>query len=155
MIDANGAFTLPDAMQLAHALEPLGIAWFEEPVHCDQPALHAQLRAKTSIPVALGESLYSKFEFADYVEQGAVDILQPDAGRIGVTEWMKVAHMAECWGLPVAPHAFFELHAQLVAACRHGGPVHRMKSDAERLTSPLRMIWNSMVDVFALRLPST
>ena len=140
MIDANGAFTLPDAMQLAHALEPLGIAWFEEPVHCDQPALHAQLRAKTSIPVALGESLYSKFEFADYVEHGAVDIVQPDAGRIGVTEWMKVAHMAECWGLPVAPHAFFELHAHLVAAIPNGLIIEYIPYLDRVLESPLHPV---------------
>ncbi len=120
MIDANAKFALPDAMRLAHELSPFGIAWFEEPMHCDQPASHAELRSKTSIPIAVGESLYSKFEFTRYVEQDAVDIVQPDAGRIGVTEWMKVAHMAECHGLRVAPHAFFELHAHLVAACPNG-----------------------------------
>jgi L-alanine-DL-glutamate epimerase-like enolase superfamily enzyme len=120
MIDANGAFALHEATRLAQALVDLDITWFEEPVHCDQPAAHADLRAKSSIPIALGESLYSAFEFKEYIERAAVDIVQPDAARIGISAWMKVAQMAECWGIPVAPHAFFELHAHLVAAIPNG-----------------------------------
>ncbi|MBU0595328.1 mandelate racemase/muconate lactonizing enzyme family protein [Candidatus Bipolaricaulota bacterium] len=138
MIDANGKFAVHEAVSLAHALRDADITWFEEPVHCDQSAEHAELRSKSSIPIALGESLYSKFDFAHYIKRSAVDIVQPDAARIGISEWIKVAHMAECWGIPVAPHAFFELHAHLVAAIPNGLMVEYIPYLDRILETPLR-----------------
>ena len=95
--------------------------------------------SKSPIPIALGESLYSKYEFKDYIEQKAVDIVQPDAGRLGITEWMKIAKMAECWGLPVAPHAFHELHVHLVAAIPNGLIIEYIPAMDAILANPLRV----------------
>lgn len=137
MIDANGKFAVHEAVSLSYALRETSIAWFEEPVYCDQPAAHAELREKTPIAIALGESLYSKFEFKDFIACGAVDIVQPDAARIGISEWMKVAHMAECFGIPVAPHAFFELHTHLMAAIPNGLVVEYIPYLDRMLEDPL------------------
>ena len=69
------------------------------------------------MPIAVGESLYSPGQFADYIAQGACSIVQVDVARIGgITPWLKVAHMAECHNLMVAPHFLMELHVSLTAA---------------------------------------
>jgi len=71
----------------------------------------------TSIPVAVGESLYSPLHFRDYLQRGACSIVQVDVGRIGgITPWLKVAHLAECFNVAVCPHFLMELHVGLCAA---------------------------------------
>ena len=78
---------------------------------------HRQLRAQTAIPVAVGESLYHLSQFREYLERGACSIVQPDVARIGgITPWIKVAHLAEGFGVPVCPHFLMELHVSLCAA---------------------------------------
>jgi L-alanine-DL-glutamate epimerase-like enolase superfamily enzyme len=117
MVDANQCFTLSEALRRAKAYEALGIAWFEEPLPADDIAGHARLAASTSVPIAVGESLYSPSQFAAYIQQGACSIVQVDVARIGgITPWLKVAHLAECHNLAVAPHFLMELHASLTAA---------------------------------------
>jgi L-alanine-DL-glutamate epimerase-like enolase superfamily enzyme len=117
MVDANQCFTLSEALRRAPRYAELGIAWFEEPLPADDIAGHARLAAASEVPIAVGESLYSPSQFAAYVQQGAASILQPDVARIGgITPWLKVAHMAECHNLMVAPHFLMELHVSLTAA---------------------------------------
>jgi len=120
MVDANQCFTLSEALRRAPRYAELGIAWFEEPLPADDIAGHARLAATSAVlglPIAVGESLYSPSQFAAYVQQGAASILQPDVARIGgITPWLKVAHLAECHNLMVAPHFLMELHVSLTAA---------------------------------------
>lgn len=117
MVDANQCFTLSEALRRAPRYADIGIAWFEEPLPADDIAGHARLSAASEVPIAVGESLYSPSQFAAYVQQGAASILQPDVARIGgITPWLKVAHMAECHNLMVAPHFLMELHVSLTAA---------------------------------------
>jgi L-alanine-DL-glutamate epimerase-like enolase superfamily enzyme len=117
MVDANQCFTLSEALRRAPRYAELGIAWFEEPLPADDIVGHARLAAASDVPIAVGESLYSPSQFAAYVQQGAASILQPDVARIGgITPWLKVAHMAECHNLMVAPHFLMELHVSLTAA---------------------------------------
>jgi L-alanine-DL-glutamate epimerase-like enolase superfamily enzyme len=117
MVDANQCFTLSEALRRADAYAALGIAWFEEPLPCDDIAGHARLAANSAVPIAVGESLYAPGQFAAYVAQGAAHILQVDVARVGgITPWLKVAHMAECFNLMVAPHFLMELHVGLTAA---------------------------------------
>ena len=117
MVDANQCFTLSEALRRAPRYAELGIAWFEEPLPADDIAGHARLAAASAVPIAVGESLYSPSQFAAYVQQGAASILQPDVARIGgITPWLKVAHLAECHNLMVAPHFLMELHVSLTAA---------------------------------------
>ena len=117
MVDANQCFTLGEALRRAPRYAEIGIAWFEEPLPADDIAGHARLAASSDVPIAVGESLYSPAQFAAYVQQGAASILQPDVARIGgITPWLKVAHLAECHNLMVAPHFLMELHVSLTAA---------------------------------------
>ena len=120
MVDANQCFTLGEALRRAPRYAEIGIAWFEEPLPADDIAGHARLAAAShahGLPIAVGESLYSPAQFAAYVQQGAASILQPDVARIGgITPWLKVAHLAECHNLMVAPHFLMELHVSLTAA---------------------------------------
>lgn len=117
MVDANQAFSRAEATRRAKMLEELGVAWFEEPMPADDVLEHARLAAATSVPIAVGESLYSISQFKDYLASGAAAIVQVDVARIGgVTPWMKVAHMAEAFNAPVCPHFLMELHASLVCA---------------------------------------
>jgi L-alanine-DL-glutamate epimerase-like enolase superfamily enzyme len=117
MVDANQCFTLSEALRRAAAYADLGIAWFEEPLPADDITGHARLAASTPVPIAVGESLYSPSQFAAYIQQGACSIVQVDVARIGgITPWLKVAHLAECHNLAVAPHFLMELHVSLTAA---------------------------------------
>ncbi len=69
------------------------------------------------MPIAVGESLYSLSQFKDYLQSGACSIVQVDVGRIGgITPWLKVAHMAEAYNVPVCPHFLMEIHVALCCA---------------------------------------
>ena len=121
MVDANQGFLRDTARRRANALADFDLGWLEEPLAADDIEGHAELARIASMPVAVGESLYSIRHFADYVARGSASVIQVDAGRIGgITPWLKVAHMAECHGLAVAPHFLMELHVSLVCAIRNG-----------------------------------
>ena len=115
MVDANQSFTRAEATRRAAMLEEFGIAWFEEPMPADDVMEHARLAASTSVPIAVGESMYSLSQFKDYLVTGGASIVQVDVARIGgITPWMKVAHLAEAHNIPVCPHFLMELHVSLV-----------------------------------------
>ncbi len=117
MVDANQGFSLSESIRRAAMLEQFDIGWFEEPMPADDVAAHAHLAKHTSVPVAVGESLYSISQFKDYLHAGAASIVQVDVARIGgITPWLKVAHMAEAYNVSVCPHFLMELHVSLVCA---------------------------------------
>ena len=117
MVDANMKWTAAEAIARAERFEAYDVFWFEEPIEADDVAGHRRLANATSIPVAVGESLYNRHAFASYLDQGAAAILQPDAGRCGgVTEWMRIAQMAHAANLNVSPHFLMELHVHLACA---------------------------------------
>ena len=117
MTDANQGLTLPEAIRRARHLEALDIAWFQEPMPADDIGAHCELARQTSVPIAIGESLYSISQFKDYLEANACSIVQVDVARIGgITPWLKVAHMAEAFNVPVCPHFLMELHVGLCCA---------------------------------------
>lgn len=121
MTDANQGFSRDTARRRAEALRPFDLAWIEEPMAADDITGHVDLARAASMPVAVGESLYSVRHFAEYIARGAASVIQVDAGRIGgITPWLKVAHMAECFDLPVCPHFLMELHVSLVCAVQNG-----------------------------------
>lgn len=117
MVDANQAFGRAEATRRARVLEEFDIAWFEEPMPADDVMEHVRLAASTSVPIAVGESMYSLSQFKDYLTLGGASIVQVDVARIGgITPWLKVAHMAEAHNVPVCPHFLMELHVSLVCA---------------------------------------
>ena len=117
MTDANQGFSLDEAIRRARYYEELDVAWFEEPIHADDVGAHRRLAQSTTVPIAVGESMYSLSQFKDYLEAGACSIVQVDVGRIGgITPWLKVAHMAEAFNIPVCPHFLMEIHLGLCCA---------------------------------------
>jgi L-alanine-DL-glutamate epimerase-like enolase superfamily enzyme len=115
--DANQAFAVDEAIRRARAYEPLDIGWLEEPLPADDISGHVRLSEHTSLPIAVGESLYSVSHFREYLQRHAASVIQVDVGRIGgITPWLKVAHMAECFNVAVSPHFLMELHVSLCAA---------------------------------------
>ncbi|BCL79085.1 mandelate racemase [Ktedonobacteria bacterium brp13] len=117
MVDANQSMTYPEAKRRARFLEEAGVFWFEEPLPAEDVSGHARLASSTSVPIAVGESIYSSSHFREYLATGAAGIIQVDAARIGgITPWLKVAHLAESFNVQVAPHFLMELHISLAAA---------------------------------------
>jgi L-alanine-DL-glutamate epimerase-like enolase superfamily enzyme len=105
MVDAHGTFSVPEAKQFCRAVEDCGLYWFEEPVNADNRRGMAEVRAATGIPIAAGESESTRFDIRDLIEARAVDVVQPDTAIIGgLTETMRVAHLAHTYGLELAPH---------------------------------------------------
>jgi L-alanine-DL-glutamate epimerase-like enolase superfamily enzyme len=121
MVDANCAYRYYDAIQMARKIEKYEITWFEEPVFPDDYKGHQLISQATIIPIATGENEYTRYGFRDLIESRCVAILQPDAQIMGgITEFMKVAALAQAHDLPIAPHGNQEVHVQLVAAIPNG-----------------------------------
>ncbi len=115
--DANQGFTRDEAQRRAAAFAPLDLAWLEEPLPAEDLEGHVALARSTAIPVAVGESLYHPAQFREYLARGACSIVQADVARIGgITPWLKVAHLAETFNVPINPHFLMELHVSLCAA---------------------------------------
>ena len=120
MVDANQSFTLSEATRRAAMLEEIGAGWFEEPLPADDIGAHAHLAAGTSVPIAVGESLYSLAAFKDYLSAGAASVVQADVARVGgITPWLKIAHLAEAHSIAICPHFLMELHVSLVCAVQN------------------------------------
>ena len=121
MTDANQGFTLDDSIRRAGRFADLDLAWIEEPLPADDVDGHVRLSQSTSTPIAVGESLYSIRHFRDYMARGACSIVQCDVARIGgITPWLKVAHAAEAFDMPMCPHFLMELHVSLACAVPNG-----------------------------------
>ena len=107
LFGTHGQFTASGALRLARRLEPYDPLWFEEPTPPEMPEEMAKVAAGTSIPVATGERLATKYEFARVLDQGAASILQMNLGRVGgLLEAKKIAGMAEARYAQIAPHLY-------------------------------------------------
>jgi galactonate dehydratase len=115
-LDFHGRVAAPMAKPLLAALEPLRPLFVEEPVLAEQAEHYARLAAATSIPLAAGERMYSRFEFKRVLEGGGIAILQPDLSHAGgITECHRIASMAEAYDVAFAPHC--PLGPIALAAC--------------------------------------
>lgn len=105
-IDVNGKWDLPACLRFCARAAELDLFWIEEPMWYDDVESHAALARASTIPVALGEQIYSLSAFRTFIASGAVHHVQPDVTRLGgVTEYIQVADLAHAYRLPVAPHA--------------------------------------------------
>ncbi len=121
MVDANCAYRYYEAIEIARKMEPYDIFWFEEPVNPDDYRGHKLITEATTIPVATGENEYTRYGFRDLIESRSAAILQPDALIMGgVTEFMKVAAMAQSHDLPLASHGTQDVHIHLMTAIPNG-----------------------------------
>jgi L-alanine-DL-glutamate epimerase-like enolase superfamily enzyme len=115
--DANQAFAVDDAIRRARHYEAIDIGWLEEPLTAEDLGGHVRLSASTSVPIAVGESLYSPMHFREYLQREACSVVQVDVARIGgITPWLKTAHLAETFNVAVCPHFLMELHVALCCA---------------------------------------
>lgn len=107
LFGTHGQMTPAAAIRLAKRLEPFDPLWFEEPVPPGNSAAMAKVAAKTSIPVATGERLTTKYEFQELLAQDGAAILQMNLGRVGgILEAKKIAGMAEAHYVQIAPHLY-------------------------------------------------
>jgi D-arabinonate dehydratase len=122
LLDANGGWPdAPAAISAMRRLEEYRPYWIEEPVRADNLAAMARIAEALEVPVATGELESTRWAFAELLERKAADILQPDATVVGgVGEWLKVAHMAAAFDVPVAPHYNWDIHTQLLATIPNG-----------------------------------
>ena len=121
MVDANCAYRYYQAIQIARRIEEYDVYWLEEPVLPDDYDGHRKIAEATSIPIATGENEYTRYGFRDLILQGRPAILNADAMILGgITEFMKVAALAQAHDLDVAPHGDQNVHVHLVAAIANG-----------------------------------
>ena len=117
MVDANCAYSLREAIQIAERMERYDVYWFEEPLAPDDYRGHGILARSTAIPIATGENEYTRYGFRDLISHDAAAIFNADAQVLGgITEFMQVAALAAAHGLHIAPHGDQEVHLHLVGA---------------------------------------
>ncbi|MDG6975635.1 MAG: mandelate racemase/muconate lactonizing enzyme family protein [Nitrososphaerota archaeon] len=104
-VDANNTLDFNSALRMGRELEKLDVIWFEEPIPTDQPALSAELARTLDVPIAGYETAYTLYEYRDFIESHAVDIVQNDAAwNGGITEMLRIGTLARAHGFPVIPH---------------------------------------------------
>lgn len=117
MVDANQQWDRPTAHRFGHILEQFNLAWIEEPLDAYDAEGHAALAAQLDTPIASGEMLTSVAEHWELIRNDAVDFIQPDAPRVGgITQFLKIAALADHKRLQLAPHFAMEIHLHLAAA---------------------------------------
>ena len=107
LFGTHGQFTTAGAIRLGQAIAPYSPLWYEEPIPPDNVPQMAQVARAVGIPIATGERLTTKAEFAPVLRDGAASILQPALGRSGgIWETKKIAAMAEVYNAQMAPHLY-------------------------------------------------
>lgn len=105
MCDAHGTFTVAEAKRFCRAVADCRIGWLEEPVSADDKRGMAEVRAGTDVPIATGESEFTRFDFRELAELRAADIFQPDLAIAGgITEGKRIAALADAYQIRLAPH---------------------------------------------------
>jgi L-talarate/galactarate dehydratase len=127
MCDINQRWTVPEAFSIGERLEPYHLHWLEDVTTCDDYQGLARVASKLKTPIAGGEYLYGIAPFRQMLEARSVDVVMIDLVRVGgITQWMKVAGMAEAFNLPVVSHLIPEVHVHLIAAIPNGHIVEYM-----------------------------
>ncbi|MBK8101399.1 MAG: mandelate racemase/muconate lactonizing enzyme family protein [Planctomycetes bacterium] len=119
MTDVNCAWTLATAKQYGARLQEWDVRWLEEPMKPEDVRMHAELAHAITTPIAVGETIFTREAFRDYIAEGAVHYVQADSTKLaGIDEWLEVAALAAAHNLPVIPHTNVQhkLHVQLAAA---------------------------------------
>jgi len=115
-VDALWRLVPETALELAPELERRNILWLEAPLAPESATAHGTLAAAIKTPIAIGESYRTLFELEPFFATGAMKVVQPDLGRTGITEGLRIARAAEARGLPVIPHVSIALGPQIAAA---------------------------------------
>jgi len=140
MVDATESWTLTRARHAGRALQAAGIAWLEDPVHHQDVAGLAALRAELEVPITAGEHLYHLDQFRTLLEARAVDVVILDLARVGgVTPWRKIAALAQAHRTPVCGHVVPEVQVHLLSAVPNGHMVEYVPRSAGILASMPRI----------------
>lgn len=142
MVDVNMGWDLTRARAAGPALAEHDVHWLEEPLHPDDVSGHAALARSISTPIALGESLYHRFQFRDFITQRAVAFVQADVTRVGgITEWLRVAGLASGFNVPVIPHAgdMMQVGQHLVGATTNAPMLEYIPWILELFEEPVRV----------------
>jgi L-alanine-DL-glutamate epimerase-like enolase superfamily enzyme len=127
LVDSNWAWTTTEAIRIGREFERYNVYWLEDPLASDDPDQLAQVADALDVPITIGETYCTKYGFRTLLEKRSGDILMIDLERVGgVTEWLRVATMADAWNLPVASHLFHDFSVHLVAAIPNGLVVEYM-----------------------------
>lgn len=158
MVDANGAWDVATAVKMGRAMEPYDIYWYEEPVWPDDVSGSVEVAQKVGIAIAGYETCsYGIVDFNKYIKARAVHFVQPDvAWAGGLTESLKIAHMAQAASLPVAPHIHGSAVAvaaavHLLGAVRNGSmaemvfPAHALMTDLVK--EPLEVNHDGVIEL--------
>lgn len=117
MVDANQQWDRATALRMGRRLEQFDLVWIEEPLDAYDAEGHAALALALDTPIATGEMLASVAEHERLIATRACDIIQPDAPRVGgITQFLRLATLADQAGLDLAPHFAMEIHLHLAAA---------------------------------------
>lgn len=104
LLDAHWVYGLDESIRLSRRLEELEVAVFEAPMNPEDLDGHVRLAEASAVPIAIGETERTTYQFRPWLVQRGADLLQPDVGRTGFTELLRIAQMAETFNIPVAPH---------------------------------------------------
>ncbi len=106
-VDANHCFTVPQAIRLGRAMEPLDLLWFEEPISPEDHEGYVEVTRALDMAVAGGENDFTRWGFRDIIAKKAMDIVQPDVCAAGgISEMRKIATLASAFGVECVPHAW-------------------------------------------------
>jgi len=127
MCDINQLWSVNEAIEIGRRVEPFHLFWLEDPTaHDDFPGL-ARIADALTTPIAAGEYHYGIVPFRHMLEARSIDVVMIDLLRAGgITQWMKIAGMAEAFNLPVVSHLVPEIHVHLIAAIPNGLTVEYM-----------------------------
>lgn len=124
LADANQRFNVREAVEASNMLADFGVDWIEEPVYADNIDDLCEVAASSAVPTAAGENVYFRWGFRELCERRAVAYLQPDVARCGgVTEFRKVAALADAFNISLSSHLCHELSVSLVGASPRGWKV--------------------------------
>ncbi len=127
MVDINQRWSVAEAISIGHRIEEFGLTWLEDPARCDDYQGLAKIADALTTPVCAGEYLWGIEPHRQSMAHHSVDIVMIDLLRAGgVTQWMKIAGMAEAFNKPVASHLLPEIHVHLIAAIPNGLVVEYM-----------------------------
>lgn len=105
MCDAHGTYSVAEAKRFCRLVEDLDLLWFEEPVTADDHRGLAEVRSSTCVPIAIGESEFTRHDFLDVAQRGGADFFQPDLAICGgISEAMRIGAIASAFNLRLAPH---------------------------------------------------
>jgi len=117
MADANMKWSVDEAIRAARAFAPADLTWLEEPISPDDVAGHARVVREGGLPIAAGENLRTVWDFRHLIASGGVTYPEPDVTNCGgITAFMKIAHLAEAFNLPVTSHGAHDITVHLLAA---------------------------------------